>query len=408
MKNYGQLIHDIEAGVTALVDQDLRDNIKNYTASRITLRKQALLSSGLTEAQANKVIQNWKNSKFRTFLEAKGAYIPKGKDGKSNLQAIEIPASRYNRKLASEITNFLLQDVDMSVGQYGPSKVNLTHPEQKETSSYSASMATLELNKAIEQKDPELKRLLDKALNNSLIVNSLHDMRQGREELTIRVSTKRLPDANEAKAKYIRSVADTYVDTLKKYFKKNPDKLSEGVLNGVHKTVLSSLTNKKLEPKKVLKKTISAHKRINPKTKVEEYRLVPREGGKFISGGLSTIINIINLELQDQIRRNMAPSGAPSSPNYLRYQTGRFASSAEVTRMNMSKTGKSVNVYYQYQNDPYAVFDPKTSSSSMASKGRDPNRYIGMSIRDILKRNLLRNAKAGNSLGLRIITKEDR
>ena len=77
----------------------------------------------------------------------------------------------------------------------------------------------------------------------------------------------------------------------------------------------------------------------------------------------------------------MKGPGAPVSPAHLRYQTGRFASSAEVTDISVGRS-QLINVKYSYMRYPYDTFLPPEGVQS--SVGRSPKRYIAGAIRDIL------------------------
>ena len=69
-----------------------------------------------------------------------------------------------------------------------------------------------------------------------------------------------------------------------------------------------------------------------------------------------------------------------TGPPTLMYQTGRFAQSAEITDIAPMK--KSVEIRYDYMQDPYRVFE-RGSGSPLASVGRDPRGLIGGTIRDL-------------------------
>ena len=69
-----------------------------------------------------------------------------------------------------------------------------------------------------------------------------------------------------------------------------------------------------------------------------------------------------------------------TGPPTLMYQTGRFAQSAEITDIAPMK--KSVEIRYDYMQDPYRVFE-RGSGSPLASVGRDPRGLIGGTIREL-------------------------
>jgi len=92
-----------------------------------------------------------------------------------------------------------------------------------------------------------------------------------------------------------------------------------------------------------------------------------------------TLKALINQSLNDFIQLRMANSNAPSSREYLRYQTGRFSESAKLLTLNRQQTGTYFGVY-TYQQEPYAVFE---QGNKMGSPGRDPRLYIEGAAREI-------------------------
>jgi hypothetical protein len=86
---------------------------------------------------------------------------------------------------------------------------------------------------------------------------------------------------------------------------------------------------------------------------------------------------LINAQLQDVISANM---GDGTSKNVLNYRTGRFASSARVEGMSVSRQGM-ITAYYSYMKNPYATFSAGGKQSM--PKSRDPKLLISKSIREI-------------------------
>lgn len=85
---------------------------------------------------------------------------------------------------------------------------------------------------------------------------------------------------------------------------------------------------------------------------------------------------LINLNLHDQIRRNM---GKGRSKNVLNYRTGRFAKSARASAIVNSREGY-LDVFYSYQRFPYDTFLP---GGRLYKPGRNPKTIIGKSIRQL-------------------------
>jgi len=87
--------------------------------------------------------------------------------------------------------------------------------------------------------------------------------------------------------------------------------------------------------------------------------------------------SLINDSLFEQIRKNM---GKGERLDVLNFRTGRFARSAQVTRMTMSREG-AITAFYDYMKNPYATFSEGGKQSR--PRTRDPKLLISKSIREI-------------------------
>ena len=97
--------------------------------------------------------------------------------------------------------------------------------------------------------------------------------------------------------------------------------------------------------------------------------------GRFTS--LTSLQNILNQSLTDQIRKNMGTGGRT---DVLNYRTGRFAGSAKVERMSASREGM-ITAFYSYMQNPYRTFS--LGGKQEYPKTRDPKLLISRSIREI-------------------------
>jgi hypothetical protein len=95
---------------------------------------------------------------------------------------------------------------------------------------------------------------------------------------------------------------------------------------------------------------------------------------------------LLNKALPARVQENMGPY-----PRKLENRTGRFAGSAQVTQV--VPMPKSVEIRYDYMQDPYSVFEPG-SGNPLASAGRDPKALIGGTIRELAQ------SIMGNKYGL--------
>lgn len=131
-------------------------------------------------------------------------------------------------------------------------------------------------------------------------------------------------------------------------------------------------TKKSNTPKKQLakKQNLPAKQKITGKTKA------PKETPQ-TSVNLISLQNLLNSQLQDVISANM---GDGSSRSLLNYRTGRFASTAEVKRLSISREGM-ITAFYDYMKNPYATFS--TGGKQEYPRSRDPKLLISRSIRQI-------------------------
>ena len=87
--------------------------------------------------------------------------------------------------------------------------------------------------------------------------------------------------------------------------------------------------------------------------------------------------NLINSVLPQMVAMRMNP---PS----LRYRTGRFANSAQVTKVMEGPKG-GLQADYTYMRNPYETFEP---GGKQGSTMRDPRKIIGQTIRDIVAQSM--------------------
>lgn len=92
---------------------------------------------------------------------------------------------------------------------------------------------------------------------------------------------------------------------------------------------------------------------------------------------LTSLQALLDKHLQDVISANM---GDGNERRILNYRTGRFAASAKVERLSVSREGM-VTAFYTYMKNPYQTFEPGFKQGS--PKTRDPKLLIANSIREI-------------------------
>lgn len=158
---------------------------------------------------------------------------------------------------------------------------------------------------------------------------------------------------------------------------------SNTMIEDIEQAVLSILRTgksnlKRHKPKKgaTPKKQVSNKQNLLAKQKITGKSKAPKETPES-SVNLLSLQNILNSQLQDVISANM---GDGSSKSLLNYRTGRFASTAEVKRLSISRDGM-ITAFYDYMKNPYATFS--TGGKQEYPRSRDPKLLISRSIRQI-------------------------
>lgn len=104
------------------------------------------------------------------------------------------------------------------------------------------------------------------------------------------------------------------------------------------------------------------------------------------SGKLVSQVNLRAL-LERLTRYYVVQDMTKPSGGGLRYRTGRFAHSVEISGVDASDRTGNVSIFYKYMLRPYQVFDPRYGNK-MSSNQRNPQRIIGQAVakaaRDII------------------------
>lgn len=124
------------------------------------------------------------------------------------------------------------------------------------------------------------------------------------------------------------------------------------------------------------KKQVGKKQNLPAKQKITGKTNLPKQTAEN-SVNLISLQNLLNSQLQDVISGNM---GDGSSRGLLNYRTGRFASTAEVKRLSISREGM-ITAFYDYMKNPYATFS--TGGKQEYPRSRDPKLLISRSIRQI-------------------------
>lgn len=176
----------------------------------------------------------------------------------------------------------------------------------------------------------------------------------------------------EGSTPFDKAIGSKLVRHVEKRFNKNITNIVYEPLNLDTSTVISELT---IEGSKSIKNKVApSAKQIKSRARknvAKEVKQAP------IKQNWSSLIAIINKKLPEQVANNM---GAPG----LVYRTGRFANSAEVVNIEQTKDGYP-SVVFNYQRDPYNVFDRSLGRSPWNTPARDPRALVDKSVREIVQ-----------------------
>lgn len=150
--------------------------------------------------------------------------------------------------------------------------------------------------------------------------------------------------------------------------------IKTGIKSGAKGRKTTTVT-KRSEKVKITKK-IKAKRPIALNLDAQEIEGIETEQGTG-PRNWSSLVSIINAKLTTKVLENMK---FPSLVN----RTGNFASKAEVVGVEITKEGFPTFVF-NYERDPYDVFDRTKGRSPWNTPERDPRTLVDKSIREILR-----------------------
>lgn len=163
--------------------------------------------------------------------------------------------------------------------------------------------------------------------------------------------------------------------------------IAQGILFGITGT-------KKHKPKKHSTRSVKTKsKTVKPKVGVSSKSVaIAKPVAQDIDTriGLGSLQTILDAQLQHVVSANM---GDGDRTDILNYRTGRFAESARVERLSMSRAGM-ITAFYSYMNYPYATFSAGGLQGN--PKSRDPKLLIAKSIREIAAEHAYNSLRAVN------------
>ena len=150
--------------------------------------------------------------------------------------------------------------------------------------------------------------------------------------------------------------------------------IEQGIVSAI-KTGKAKLTRHSKKSEKTAKQTVTRKQKVpgNPKVSVnlKQPDITPAETN------LTGLQILLNAQLRDTVAGNM---GSGNRRDILNYRTGRFAESAEVKRLSISRQGM-ITAFYDYMRYPYATFS--SGGAQEHPRSRDPKVLISKSIREI-------------------------
>lgn len=155
------------------------------------------------------------------------------------------------------------------------------------------------------------------------------------------------------------------------------DSYKQALFKELNNIVVKGGGTGKIQPVDKAKNTIKSSTRTPVKVTRYKPGKVKKVAPKQPLINLQSIVNYINGRLPDAVRRNMGPGSLVN-------RTGRFADSTRIASAQLTPQGFP-SLGYTYQRSPYDVFDPVLGARPWATPGRDPNKLIEKSVRDIAK-----------------------
>ncbi len=202
----------------------------------------------------------------------------------------------------------------------------------------------------------EFSEVIDEALTNAV-------SEEFTKEQFLRIFTKASGSKTPEQA-----IVDILVETFKTGKAKSYKAVSRNLADKIKNVVSIKPPNIKL------KKPVVKNRPVKSKISVEQT--------------LTSLQNLLNTLLHEQIRQNM---GTGNRRDVLNYRSGRFAQSAQVERLTQGREGM-ITAYYTYMKYPYATFSE--GGRQQFPRSRDPKLLISKSIREIMQQQMITRMRA--------------
>ena len=150
-----------------------------------------------------------------------------------------------------------------------------------------------------------------------------------------------------------------------------PHKTTPDMRLRVNKRLFSKQVKLRKTKGKAQKPSVGGREIFLAKSKLPQASKTRTQGRQTREPGLE-LKELINNVLPEAVAAKMVEPA-------LRFRTGRFANSAEVTNVMVGPRG-GTEIQYTYQRDPYETFEPGNKRGSVQ---RDPRKLIGSTVREI-------------------------
>jgi hypothetical protein len=174
-------------------------------------------------------------------------------------------------------------------------------------------------------------------------------------------------------------IVNRFVDVLQ-------GNITKDITYNVPSVKVSQVKPKPADTKKLRAEIKAASTKVKAVRKLVQTK--QKDTTKYVQPNLSNLQNLLNQKLHDQIKANM---GTGNSKSVLNYRSGRFAESARVERLSLSREGM-ISIFLTYMKYPYATFSQ--GGKQEYPKSRDPKLLISRSVKEIAQQQVTNRLRA--------------
>jgi len=360
-------IHDVRAGPL----KELKNNLYKIIIKSNEYKTQRAMASSQEDkshiknslvnriygVQYDQTITNKKTGETITRKARTSGLFEKGHiEGQS---VIEKETQEDKDRLFEVLDKYLPQTLRDSTREELIAKFGIsakTNPSRNVLKEFEIEYITLidqgsQANNAQSQKERKVREILQQAAKHVLSKVPLALQKGSHNAVTV-AAGKLTKSSKKAGAK----VSDPRLIPIADKKDKTPEQFI-----GIYSKIVETASKESLAPK-------TSPKKRNKKVTSSDKQNIP---------SWSSLIAIINAKLPERVAKNM---GAPG----LVYRTGRLADSAKVVNVQTTRDGYP-SVVFDYERDPYDVFDRTSGASPWNTPARDPRTLVDRSVREIVQ-----------------------